>query len=385
MLGHRSGRAGVPRDGRFDRASAPSERRRAKRRARAGRSRDRVEHSTGRRDSARRRGRRVSDRDGLRARGRRQLSPAACADLRGQAAPVLRPAHRPRRRRSRARRRDGSSGALARKLAAAFWPGPLTLVVPKRDVVPSIVTAGLPTAAVRVPAHPVARALLAAAGCPIAAPSANPFGYISPTLAAHVAAQIGDGVDLILDGGPCPFGVESTILDVSGDRPALLRPGAVEIERIEALIGPVSRSSAAFSEKPRAPGQLASHYAPHTAVVLLDRAAEAAPGVGRLRGCSRSESPMPRVASSYAAVEVLSETRDLREAAANLFARCLHRAYGCRETRRACSRNRCRCRSGSESPFLDRLRRAAGAVADQSADEPSLRQPARDHRRAASK
>jgi L-threonylcarbamoyladenylate synthase len=209
----------------------------------------------------------------------------------------------------------------AQRLAAAFWPGPLTLVVPKAEVVPDIVTAGLATVAVRVPAHPVARALLAAAGCPIAAPSANPFGYLSPTTAAHVEEQIGDAIDLVLDGGPCPLGVESTIVDVSGERPALLRPGATEVERIEALVGPLDRVER--SDVPRAPGQLESHYAPRTPVILLERRG-VPPPPGVRSGLVAFGAPEPSVCAGYAAVEVLSRTADLREAAANLFA-CLHR------------------------------------------------------------
>jgi len=209
----------------------------------------------------------------------------------------------------------------ARRLALSFWPGPLTLVLPRAERVPDIVTAGLSTVAVRVPSHPVARALLAAAGCPIAAPSANPFGYISPTLASHVDGQIGDQVDLILDGGPCTVGVESTIVDLSSERPALLRPGATETERIEALVGPLERP--ARSDAPRAPGQLASHYAPRTPVVLLERRAFAPPH-GTRAGLLAFGTPDAGMASRYTAVETLSVSGDLREAAANLFA-CLHR------------------------------------------------------------
>jgi L-threonylcarbamoyladenylate synthase len=213
------------------------------------------------------------------------------------------------------------SDERARRLADALWPGPLTLVLPKRAHVPEIVTAGLPTVAVRVPAHPVARALLAAAGRPIAAPSANPFGYISPTLAAHVDAQIGRDVDLVLDGGACPLGVESTIVDASGPSLALLRPGAMETERIEALVGKLEHSER--SDVPRAPGQLESHYAPRTPITWLDRRG-AAPPAGSRVGLLAFGAPDPTLVARYAVVEVLSATRDLREAAANLFA-CLHR------------------------------------------------------------
>jgi len=206
------------------------------------------------------------------------------------------------------------------RLAAAFWPGPLTVVVPRRDIVPGIVTAGLETVAVRVPSHPVARALLEAAGCPIAAPSANPFGYISPTTADHVEQQIGAEVDLILDGGATPHGVESTIVDLSGAAPVLLRPGAVEAERIEAVLGLLVRP--VRKEPVTAPGQLDSHYAPRTPLELLDgRAGPAAPG--ERAGLLAFRAPEPGVASTYARVEVLSPRGDLREAAARLFS-CLH-------------------------------------------------------------
>ncbi len=127
------------------------------------------------------------------------------------------------------------------RLAGRFWPGPLTLVVRKRAHIPGIVTAGLPTVGLRVPDHPVALALLAAAGVPIAAPSANPFGRLSPTRAAHVVAGLGSRVDLVLDGGPCRVGVESTVVLLADGRAILLRPGGLPLEAIEAEIGPLGR------------------------------------------------------------------------------------------------------------------------------------------------
>ena len=153
----------------------------------------------------------------------------------------------------------------AEALAARFWPGPLTLILPRTEAVPDEVTGGLPTVGIRMPRHPVAQALLAAHGAPIAAPSANRFGRISPTQAAHVRAEFGARIDediLLLDGGSCPVGVESTIVDLSGDRPALLRPGAISPDEIETITGPLGASSTP------APGTLASHYAPHTALRL---------------------------------------------------------------------------------------------------------------------
>jgi L-threonylcarbamoyladenylate synthase len=211
--------------------------------------------------------------------------------------------------------------ARARRLAEAFWPGPLTLVVPKAPAIPDIVTAGLPTVAVRVPGHPAARALLAAAGIPIAAPSANPFGYISPTLASHVERQIGAQIDLVLDGGACTLGVESTIVDLSGERPVLLRSGAIEAERIEAVVGGLAR--AVKTDSPRAPGQLDSHYAPRTRLMLVERGAEE-PLDDERSGLLAFGEPAPGRRARYAAVEVLSPKRDLHEAAVNLFA-CMHR------------------------------------------------------------
>ena len=209
----------------------------------------------------------------------------------------------------------------ARRLAAVFWPGPLTLVVPRTPAIPDIVTAGLPTVAVRVPEHPVARALLAEARIPIAAPSANPFGYISPTLASHVERQIGADIELVLDGGACTVGVESTIVDLTGERPVLLRPGAIEAERIEAVVGELAR--AAKTEAPRAPGQLDSHYAPRTRLVLVDEGSNDPVIPGRT-GLLAFGEPDPEKRGRYVAVEVLSPKGDLREAAVNLFA-CMHR------------------------------------------------------------
>jgi L-threonylcarbamoyladenylate synthase len=162
----------------------------------------------------------------------------------------------------------------AEQLAAAFWPGPLTLVLPKRAIVPDVVTAGLDTVAVRVPAHPVAHALLVAAALPIAAPSANRFTQLSPTTAAHVERALGEGVDLILDGGPTSVGIESTVLDLSGARPVLLRPGSIALEELERIVGPLERPMAAgAAEAPRpSPGMLDRHYAPRAELRVFDQA-----------------------------------------------------------------------------------------------------------------
>ncbi len=157
--------------------------------------------------------------------------------------------------------------ARAEAVAAAFWPGPLTLVLPLRAGcgLSPFVTAELDTVALRVPAHPVAQALLRAFGGPLAAPSANPSGRVSPTRAAHVLEGLSGRIDAVLDGGTCAVGVESTILGLAG-APVLLRPGGIATEALEAMLGPLA--SRGNAEKPNAPGQLASHYAPGAAVRL---------------------------------------------------------------------------------------------------------------------
>jgi L-threonylcarbamoyladenylate synthase len=160
----------------------------------------------------------------------------------------------------------------ARRLAKKFWPGPLTLVMPKKSAVPAIVTAGLPSVAIRMPRHPLMRRLLRRCGLPLAAPSANPFGYVSPTTAEHVRAGLGRKIRFILDGGPTTIGLESTIVDVRDPRrPRLLRPGAISREQIEAVLGQKLFSA---GKRPRskaplpAPGLLARHYSPRTPLVL---------------------------------------------------------------------------------------------------------------------
>ncbi len=155
-------------------------------------------------------------------------------------------------------------------LARAFWPGPLTLVVRKRADIPAIVTAGLDTVGLRMPAHPVALELLRAAGLPIAAPSANRFTELSPVSAEHVRRSLGGAVDLILDGGICNVGIESTVLSVVDDVPTLLRPGVVSAEDIEALIGPVRRADDPKKGAHSSPGQHARHYRPRTPLLLVD-------------------------------------------------------------------------------------------------------------------
>lgn len=198
----------------------------------------------------------------------------------------------------------------AKALAAAFWPGALTLVLPLKNgaKVSKLVTAGLETLAVRMPDHPVATALLSAFDGPIAAPSANPSGRVSPTTADHVVAGLGDRIDAVIDGGPCKVGVESTIVSCV-DKPALLRAGGIPVEALEACLGQ-SLQRPGDPSVPVSPGQLASHYAPKGKMRLNARHAEA-----------------DEVMLGFGPVEAdlnLSRSGDLIEAAANLFA-CLHR------------------------------------------------------------
>ena len=154
----------------------------------------------------------------------------------------------------------------ATRLMASFAPGPLTLILQKRSDVPDAVTGGHPTIGLRVPDHPVANALLRAFGSGVAAPSANRFGSVSPTTAAHVALELGASVDLILDGGACRVGIESTIVDLSRGEPALLRPGGLPAEAIEAVLGQPLKLGA----QTKAPGTLPSHYAPRARVLAVD-------------------------------------------------------------------------------------------------------------------
>ncbi|WP_306591809.1 L-threonylcarbamoyladenylate synthase [Geothrix sp. 21YS21S-4] len=173
---------------------------------------------------------------------------------------------------------------VAAVLAARFWPGPLTLVLPASEAVPSIVRAGGPSVALRCPAHPVALALIRAAGRPLAAPSANRSQHLSPTLAAHVASSLGDAVDLILDGGPTEAGLESTILDLSGPRPRILRPGPIAPADLVAVVGPVElwEGAVAAGEIQAAPGMAERHYAPRARLELV------VPGAGLSRPQGRS-------------------------------------------------------------------------------------------------
>jgi L-threonylcarbamoyladenylate synthase len=199
---------------------------------------------------------------------------------------------------------------VAERLIERFWPGPLTLVLRKRPEVPGLVTAGLPSVAVRMPSHLVARSLLKEVGAPLAAPSANPFGGLSPTRAEHVAAGLGERVDVIIDGGPSEHGLESTIVGLVPEA-ALLRPGAIPVEEIEAVAGSLARGHVG---PPRAPGGLAHHYSPRTPLRVIDPGAVPAhdrPLAGALTLCEAFE--------GYAAVRILSRDGNLREAAARFF------------------------------------------------------------------
>ncbi len=208
----------------------------------------------------------------------------------------------------------------AGRLAGRFWPGPLTMVLPKSEKVPDIVTAGLETVAIRMPDHLIALDLIRQSGTAIAAPSANRFGYISPTRALHVRDQIGDRVDMIIDGGDCTVGVESTILKLDDGEVVVLRPGGTPVEEIEAVIGPVTIAPDAEGD-PEAPGRLPSHYAPSVPLRLVESINDidfTREGAGFLL-FKRPEGPFPA-----GRTEILSHGGDLQEAAANLFS-CLHR------------------------------------------------------------
>ncbi|MEM6626857.1 MAG: L-threonylcarbamoyladenylate synthase [Pseudomonadota bacterium] len=199
---------------------------------------------------------------------------------------------------------------LARKLADAFWPGPLTLVLARRvdAQISDLACAGLDTIAIRVPSHPTAQTLLTEFGGPIVAPSANPSGQLSPTTAAHVASGLGDKIDLILDGGPCEAGLESTVVDAQGDGPVLLRPGALPRGDMEAIVGSLKTPVSSAGDTPTSPGMLLKHYAPDAALRInaeTPRAGEAFLAFGS----TTIETPYN-----------LSPAGDLVEAAANLFA-----------------------------------------------------------------
>ncbi|RYC70457.1 L-threonylcarbamoyladenylate synthase [Spirosoma sordidisoli] len=205
--------------------------------------------------------------------------------------------------------------APARQLAQAFWPGPLTLLLPRRSVIPDLVTSGLPSVAVRIPHHPLTLALLRALPFPLAAPSANPFGYISPTTAHHVADQLGEQIPYILDGGPAQVGLESTIVGFDEQGPTVYRLGGLALDQIEAIIGPVSVRTHSTSN-PAAPGMLSSHYAPRKPLILLPPG-QSPPPADRV-GALVFREPFGGIPADRQ--RVLSPGGNLNEAAKNLFA-----------------------------------------------------------------
>ena len=213
-----------------------------------------------------------------------------------------------------AARRAANFTPLAEKLAAKFWPGPLTLVLPATGIVCELARAGRSTVALRVPAHPAAQKLLSLFGKPVAAPSANRSGHVSPTLAEHVIADLANEIDAVLDGGPTPLGLESTIVDCTGDVATLLRPGGVPRGDIERALGvKIADASNADAHAPQSPGRLASHYA--TRARLRLNASEVLPGEALLNFGARRI-----VGGEQARMALdLSPKGDLAEAASNFF------------------------------------------------------------------
>jgi L-threonylcarbamoyladenylate synthase len=205
-----------------------------------------------------------------------------------------------------------------KRLAEAFWPGPLTVLLPRKASVPDLVTSGLDRVAVRVPNHPLTLALLAQLDFPLAAPSANPFGYISPTQAGHVDAQLGTQIPYILDGGACDVGLESTIVGMEEEQVVIYRLGGLDLSKIEAVVGQVT-VQAHSSSNPSAPGQLASHYAPRKPFVL-GNLQELVPQLiqqGKEVGILSFSTHFPAVSADRQVV--LSATQNLQEAAQRLF------------------------------------------------------------------
>jgi L-threonylcarbamoyladenylate synthase len=250
---------------------------------------------------------------------------------------------------------DPRARDMVARLTAELWPGPLTLVLPKRGVIPDLATSGLATVAVRFPAHPAAQQLILRSTGAVAAPSANRFGCLSPTRAEHVAEQLGDRVEVILDGGPAAVGLESTVLDMTARRPRILRPGGLSRERLELILGPLDEPGSPSGETPpasgppardelysqgelcspgelRSPGLLTSHYAPRTPLYLHDPGEMAAlpPEAGAgylffsLRSCEAWLARGGAMGGPAVPRELLSEGGDTLEAAARLF-EALHR------------------------------------------------------------
>lgn len=202
------------------------------------------------------------------------------------------------------------------QLANRFWPGPLTLLLEKTDLIPDLVTAGLPRVGLRCPDHPLTSFLLRELSFPLAAPSANPFGYISPTTAEHVQQQLGHDIPYILDGGPCQVGLESTVIGWENEVPVVYRKGGCPLDEIEKVTGPL-RTAAHSTSQPQAPGQLTSHYAPRKPFMLGDIQTLIKTHANlRLGILSFTPQHYPHVAKHL----VLSPSGDLKEAAQNLFA-----------------------------------------------------------------
>ncbi len=243
---------------------------------------------------------------------------------------------------------------VGRECAHRFWPGPFTMVLPKSGNVPDIVTAGLDTVGIRMPAHDIARRLIGESGTPLAAPSANPFGYISPTSAAHVARQLGNRVDMILDGGPCAVGVESTIVGMDESGCTVLRHGGLPAENIEDVTGKLYEKEK--TGDPQAPGQLPYHYSPSTPVILVD-------AIDEIQNLSSHQGilafTVPDMDTALSPVEVLSPEGSLRKAAARLFD-CLHRLDGMGLT---CIYAQKVPEEGLGRAIMDRLRKAAARTA----------------------
>lgn len=204
------------------------------------------------------------------------------------------------------------------RLYEQFSPGPLTYILKKSDKVPDLVTAGQPTVAIRFPRHEITRKVLGESGLALAAPSANPFGYISPTTAAHVEEQLGEHVDYILDGGPCQIGVESTIVDLSSDKPRILRIGGISREEIAEVLGEDVTVKKNSEQNPEAPGMLASHYAP-AKPLMIGNVEELLEKFPRQRAAIISlKTIYPQVPARHQ--RLLSPKGDLKEAASHLFA-----------------------------------------------------------------
>lgn len=246
-----------------------------------------------------------------------------------------------------------SVSPMAFALAKRFWPGPLTLVLRKSDRIPEMVTAGGPLVAVRVPSHPVMQSILRAVDFPLAAPSANPSQGLSPTLPEHIAESIlNAGIDVV-DGGPCAHGVESTIVDLTERHPVCLRLGAIPLEEIEKVTGPLNVATDVAS--PRAPGMQKRHYAPTVPLKLVEATATWPLTASQLSPHAALLSPFAKDPQGFSVVEILSRQNNLVEAAANLFP-ALHRLQ---QARPSCIYAVLAPEEGLGRAINDRLRRAA--------------------------